>query len=145
MAGLLYLQNLFALSVETVLARWLDSPYCQYFCGGTFFEHRLPIDPSSLVRWRKRIGEEGVEWLLTKIIEAANACGAVPEESMKQVIVNTTVMEKAIAHPTDSRLLETARAQLVKQAAYAGIVLRQNYNRVAPRLVLKAGRYAHAK
>ena len=64
---------------------------------------------------------------------------------MTQVIVDTTVMEKAIAHPTDSRLLETARLQLVKQAVRHGIVLRQNYNRVAPRLAIQAGRYAHAK
>ena len=54
-------------------------------------------------------------------------------------------MEKAIAHPTDSRLLETARLQLVKQAVRHGIVLRQNDNRVAPRLAIQAGRYAHAK
>ncbi len=128
-----------------VLNRWLESPYCQYFCGMTFFEHRLPIDPSSLVRWRKRIGEEGMEWLLTKTIEAAKSSGAVSQRSMQQVIVDTTVMEKAIARPTDSRLLETARMQLVKQAVREGIVLRQNYNRVAPRLAIQAGRHAHAK
>ena len=144
-AGLLYLQHLHGLSDEGVLNRWLESPYYQHFCGMTFFEHRLPIDPSSLVRWRKRIGEEGMEWLLTKTIEAAQSSGAVSKRSMTQVIVDTTVMEKAIAHPTDSRLLETARLQLVKQAVRHGIVLRQNYNRVAPRLAIQAGRYAHAK
>ena len=111
----------------------------------TFFQHRLPIDPSSLVRWRKRIGEEGMEWLLTKTIEAAKSFGAVSQRSMQQVIVDTTVMEKAVAHPTDSRLLETARMQLVRQAGPERIVLRQNYNRVAPRLAIQAGRYAHAK
>ena len=57
----------------------------------TFFEHRLPIDPSSLVRWRKWIGEEGMEWLLTKTIEAARSSDAVSRRSMTQVIVDTTV------------------------------------------------------
>ncbi|TNC69872.1 IS5 family transposase, partial [Rubellimicrobium roseum] len=57
----------------------------------------------------------------------------------------TTVMEKAIAHPTDSRLLERARAQLVNLAREAGIELRQSYARLAPRLAAQVGRYAHAR
>jgi IS5 family transposase len=54
-------------------------------------------------------------------------------------------MPKAIAHPTDSRLLEKSRQHLVKAAAEHGITLRQNYNRTAPRLAAQIGRYAHAK
>lgn len=61
------------------------------------------------------------------------------------MIVDTTVMEKAIAHPTDSRLLERCREHLVKAAARYGLKLRQNYNRVAPRLSIQIDRYAHAK
>jgi IS5 family transposase len=61
------------------------------------------------------------------------------------VVVDTTVMEKAIAHPTDSRLYETARRCLVALAGKAGIRLRQNYNRQAPRLAARAGRLAHAR
>ncbi|MFP3435965.1 IS5/IS1182 family transposase, partial [Paraburkholderia sp. SIMBA_061] len=56
-----------------------------------------------------------------------------------------TVMQKAVAHPTDSRLLERCREHLVKAAARHGLKLRQNYNREAPRLELQIGRYAHAK
>jgi len=41
-------------------------------------------------------------------------------------------MPKAIAHPTDSRLLERCREHLVKAAARHGLKLRQNYNREAP-------------
>ena len=59
-------QHAFALSDEAVVARWAENPYWQHFCGETFFQHRQPIDPSSLTRWRNRIGEEGVEWLLTE-------------------------------------------------------------------------------
>ena len=141
----MYLQHAFKLSDEAVVARWIENPYYQHFTGETFFQHRPPIDPSSLTRWRKRIGEEGVEWLLTKTIEAARASGAVGEQSLEQVAVDTTVMEKAIAHPTDSRLVERARAQLVDLAREAGIELRQSYARLAPRLAAQVGRYAHAK
>lgn len=106
-AGLMYLQHAFNLSDEAVLARWVENPYFQHFTGETFFQHRLPIHPSSLSRWRGRIGEEGVEWLLSKTIEAGRAAGAVSERSLAKIAVDTTVMEKAIVHPTDSHLYET--------------------------------------
>jgi len=156
-AGLLYLQHAFRLSDEAVVARWVENPYFQHFTGETFFQHRPPIDPTSLIRWRKRIGEveawcatgpsamPRVEWLLTKTIEAGRKSGAVEDASLDEVAVDTTVMEKNIAHPTDSRLYERARAQLVDLARDAGIELRQCYARLAPRLAAQVGRYAHAK
>ncbi|MFT3688993.1 IS5 family transposase [Paenirhodobacter sp.] len=144
-AGLMYLQHAFRLSDEAVVARWVENPYYQYFTGETFFQHRLPIDPSSLVRWRKRIGEEGVEWLLTKTIEAGRNSGTITDKALKRVAVDTTVMEKNIAHPTDARLYERARVLLVGLAKKAGIDLRQSYARLAPRLAIQVGRYAHAR
>ena len=54
-------------------------------------------------------------------------------------------MEKTIAHPTDSRRYERARALLTKLARRAGINLRQSYARLAPRLAAQVGRYAHAR
>ena len=144
-AGLLYLQHAYRLSDEAVVARWVENPYYQHLTGETFFQQRMPIDPSSLTRWRGRIGEEGVEWLLTQTIRAAQKSGAIDDDSVKRVAVDTTVMEKAIAHPTDSRLYERARDQLVALAQEAGVELRQSYARLAPRLALQVGRYAHAK
>ena len=133
-AGLFYLQHAFRLSDEAVVARWAENPYWQHFCGETFFQHRLPIDASSMTRWRNRIGEEGVEWLLTETIRAGQRAGTVQDDHLKKVTVDTTVMEKNIAHPTDARLYETARRKLVRLAREAGISLRQNYNRLGPRL-----------
>lgn len=144
-AGLLYLQHTFACSDEALIWTWVENPYWQHFCGETYFQHEPPIDPSSLSRWRKRIGEEGVEWLLTATIEAARKAQVIKASSLEKVIVDTTVMEKAIAYPTDSRLLERGRQHLVKLADRLGIKLRQNYNRQAPRLAGQVGRYAHAK
>ncbi len=145
MAGLLFLQHAYRLSDAAVVARWVENPYYQPFTGETFFQHKLPIDPSPLTRWRKRIGEEGVEWLLTQTIRAGQKSGAIDEDSAKRVALDTTVMEKNIAHPTDSRLYERAREQLVALAQEAGVELRQSYARLAPRLALQVGRYAHAK
>ena len=98
-----------------------------------------------MTRWRQRVGEEGVEWLLTETIEAARRGKVVKVKSFEKIIIDTTVMEKAVAYPTDSRLLERARQHLVKLAGTLGITLRQNYNREAPRLAAQVGRYAHAK
>lgn len=144
-AGLLYLQHAFDLSDEEVVWRWVENPYWQVFTGETYLQTQPPIDPSSLTRWRGRLGEAGIEELLAETIEAAKRAGVIKPSSVKRVIVDTTVMEKAIAHPTDSRLLERCREHLVKAAARHGLKLRQNYNREAPRLALQIGRYAHAK
>ena len=144
-AGLLYLQHAYRLSDEAMVARWVENPYYQHFTGETFFQHRPPIDPSSLTRWRGRIGEEGVEWLLTQTIQAGQKSGVIDEDSAKRVAVDTTVMEKNIAYPTDARLYERARGQLAELAQEAGVDLRQSYARLAPRLALQVGRYAHAK
>jgi IS5 family transposase len=69
----------------------------------------------------------------------------VTPRALAEIAVDTTVMEKAIAHPTDSRLYERARHSLVALAEKAGITLRQNYNRLAPQLAARAGRHAHAR
>ncbi len=82
---------------------------------------------------------------MAETIEAAKRADVIKASSVKRVIVDTTVMEKAIAHRADSRLLERCRQHLVKAATRHGLKLRQNYDREAPRQVLQTGRYAHAK
>ena len=144
-AGLLYLQHAYDCSDEEIVNTWMENPYVQYFTGETYFQTEAPMDSSSLTRWRKRIGEEGVESMLIVTIDAAQKIGAVKASSFERLIVDSTVMPKAIAHPTDSRLLERGRQHLVKLADEHGIELRQNYNREAPRMALQIGRYAHAK
>ena len=144
-AGLLYLQYAFALSDEDVVSGWTENPYWQVFTGEEYFQTEPPIDPSSLTRWRKRLGEAGVEELLSVTLDTAVRSGHLKEKNLQTVIVDTTVMEKAVAHPTDSKLLERSRQHLVKAACENGLVLRQNYNREAPALVRQIGRYAHAR
>ena len=73
-ARLLYLQHIFDASDDAVVNTWIENPYWQYFCGELYLQTEAPIDPSSLTRWRKRIGEEGVETLLMVTIEAARRC-----------------------------------------------------------------------
>ncbi|QBG89965.1 IS5 family transposase [Xanthomonas oryzae] len=144
-AGLLYLKHAYDLSDEAVCERWLENPYWQFFTGEVVFQTCVPCDPSSLTRWRQRLGEAGMEELLAHTINTAHTMKAVDARELSRVIVDTTVQEKAIAHPTDSRLLEVARKKLVLLAKRHGIALRQTYARQGPALRRKAGRYAHAR
>jgi len=57
-AGLAILKHTLNLSDEVVCDRWVENPYYQYFCGEEFFCHTLPLDRSSITRWRNRMGEE---------------------------------------------------------------------------------------
>ena len=145
MVGLHYLKHVFDLSDEETVARWVENPYWQFFCGFEVFQHALPIDPSLMTRWRKRIGPEEMERVLKATVEAALASGTVKPGSLERVTVDTTVQEKAIAHPTDSRLYLRALQALVRQAKAAGLALRQSHTRLAKTAAAKAGRYAHAK
>jgi IS5 family transposase len=144
MAGLHYLKHLCDQSDESVVEGFIENPYWQYFCGMEFFVHELPCDPTSLVKWRHRIGAAGMEKLLGETIEAAKRKGALKPSEIKRVNVDTTVQEKAIAFPTDARLYHKARRTLVREARREGIELRQSYTRVGKRALQKQGRYAHA-
>ena len=76
MVGLSYLQHTFNLSDEAVVQRWIENPYYQWFCGCEY-QHEVPCDPSSLTRWRKRLGPDGLETLLAETIQAGLESGAV--------------------------------------------------------------------
>ncbi len=60
-------------------------------------------------------------------------------------MVDTTVQEKAIAHPTEHGLLLKAINKLGAAAKACGIQLRQSYQRVVKSASIMAGRYIHAK
>src|SRR5258708_28201769 len=145
LVGLHYLKHLYDVSDERVVAGFLENPYWQYFCGEEFVVHELPCDPTSLVKWRQRIGPGGMEQLLAETIAAAQRRQALKPTEIRRVNVDTTVQEKAIAFPTDARLYHKARCVLVREARRAGIEVRQSYKRVGQRALPKQGRYPHAQ
>ena len=145
MLSLLYLKHAFDLSDEELVERWSENVVWQFFSGETYYQPRLPCDATQIGRFRSAIGEAGVEELLKATIDTAVASKAIKPAEFERVIVDSTVQEKAIAHPVDSRLLEVARAQVVKAAKAAGIVLKQTFAKAGALLRRKAGGYAHAK
>lgn len=145
MVALLYLKHAYGLSDEAVVERWAQDVYFQFFSGQAYFEPRLPCDATQISRFRRVLGEAGVEQLLKTTIETAVALGAAKKTEFERVIVDTTVQEKAIAFPTGSRLLEVARAKVAQLARRAGIAPKQTYEREGKVLRRRAGGYAHAK
>jgi len=145
MVSLLYLKHAFNESDEGVVERWAETPTWQYFSGMDYFEHRLPCDATLIGKFRKLIGEDGVEELLSQTISVALSMKVISKKALETAVVDSTVQPKAVAHPTDSRLLEVARQKLVEVAKDAGISLKQTFAKEGKQLTRKAGGYAHAR
>jgi IS5 family transposase len=145
MAGLAILKHTFNLSDEQLCERWLENPYFQVFCGEEFFCHQRPFDRAAMTRWRQRMGEERLMALLQESLAVATRTGAAKPADFRQVVVDTTVQEKAVAFPTDAKLMHRARERLVRLGKAHGVRLRQSYVRVGKRALIRYQRYGHAK
>ena len=125
MVGLLLLKQLEDLSDEVVVARWVRDPYFQYFCGMTEFQWELPCNPTDLVHFRNRIGEEGVHLIFAVITDLHR--NRIDRES--EILVDTTVQEKNITFPTDTKLHSRIIARCWRMADKYGIRLRRRYRK----------------
>jgi IS5 family transposase len=143
-AGLFILKHMHNLADEVLCARWVENPYYQFFCGEEVFQHRLRFDRSSMTRWRQRLGEEQLVALLQESLSVTHNTGAIETKDLERVAVDTTVQPKAIAHPTDARLMHRALTKLTHLAKQTGVPLRQSYARLAKRAAIMVGRYTHA-
>lgn len=117
----------------------------QHFSGMRFYEPRLPCDATQIGRFRSAIDETGVEELLKATIDTAAASKAIGPAEFERVIVDTTVQERPIAHPVNSRLLEIARYKVVAAAKCCGVALKQTFIKEGKSLRRRACGYAHAK
>jgi IS5 family transposase len=145
MVALHYLKYQHDLSDEDVVAAWVENPYWQHFSGMTHFQHQMPIDPSSMTRWRKRLGAAGAEQMLRATIEAGMAMRVIRPAELQRINVDTTVQTKAIRFPTDARLYQRMREKLVEAARAEGLSIKQSYEHVGRRLLMQSSRYAHAR
>jgi transposase, IS5 family len=71
MASLLYLKNSFNLSDEEPVQRWAENVQGQFFSGMDYYEPRLPCDATQIGRFRRLLGEDGIELLLKATINCA--------------------------------------------------------------------------
>ena len=145
LAGLHLLKHMEGLSDEAVCKRWVENPYYQYFCCEQYFRHKLPLDRSSMTRWRGRIGPEKLELLLAQTLAVAMQTNAVTPQAFERVTLDTTVQTKAVAHPTDSHLLMRGIELLNRLAKKHGIALRQSFLRVGRRARRDVSRLIHGR
>jgi transposase, IS5 family len=144
-AGIFMLQHMSGLSDEEVVKVWVENPYWQLFCGYDFLQWKFPLHPSSLSRWRSRLGKQGMQTILRETIRWALAGDVIRESDMTSVIVDTTVMPKNIAFPTDSRLYYKSLRHLLRFSKRFNIKLRQSYYFVSKRTLRLVSRYAHSR
>lgn len=131
MVSLLILKQLYNLSDESIVERWVENPYYQFFSGETLFQWEFPCHPTDLVYFRKRIGEEGMEKILKVSIDLHGR-----KANEAEVLVDTTVQEKNITFPTDTKLYKRVIEHCVGIAGKEGITLRQSYKRTTKKLML---------
>ena len=55
MVSLLYLKHAFNESDESLVERWSENVYWQFFSGMTFYEPKLPCDPAQISRFRRAL------------------------------------------------------------------------------------------
>ena len=152
MVGLLMLKHLRNVSDEQVVAQFTENAYYQYFCGMEAFGIAAPCAASELVHFRHRIGEEGVELILKESIRINLAIEdkKKEEEDKKNkkdgrgrkndedqtAFIDSTVQEKNITYPTDSKLINKIIDYCHKVAKAEGTKVRQSYTREVKELKL---------
>jgi IS5 family transposase len=112
--------------------------------GGSARRRDRPRDDRQDDLFRPPLGEEQLVALLQESLSVAHRTGAIETKDLERVVVDTTVQEKAIAHPTDALLTHRANEKLVDLTKREGVELRQSYLRVAKRPAIMIGRYTHA-
>jgi IS5 family transposase len=140
-AGILMLKRIFNESDESVLERWVENPYWQYFCGETYFQHEPPFDRTELIKFRQRIGDKGAEQILKISIDMYPK----REVNEKEALFDTTVQEKNITYPTDAKLQKKVIESCRKIAKKEKIQLRQTYKKELKQLLIDQRFYYHPK
>ena len=137
MAGLLILKQMFNKSDE-VIVEVKQNPYYQFFTGSSHFEWDFPCDPTDLVYFRKRIGEDGVKVIFSSSLELHQK----KIDQAKELIVDTTVQEKNITFPTDTKLTVKIIDKTLAFAEKNGIKLKQTFAKELKALKIQL-RFSH--
>ena len=112
MVGLHLLKHHYNCSDERAVEELHENAYWQSFCGFKCFQRGLIVEATTLVKFRDRIGVEGMQHIEAALLNHWHAKGLV---KTRRVAVDTTAQPKNIAYPTDADLLYRIRQRIVKQ------------------------------
>jgi transposase, IS5 family len=141
MVSLLILKSMYNLSDEKLVEEhWEMNVYFQYFSGKLHQQWGQPCSASDLVYFRRRIGKNGVEKIFKQSIDIHG-----DDSQDSNVSIDSTVQEKNITYPTDSKLQKKIIDKCVKIAKEEGIVLRRSYKRTSKQLVRDTYNGTHIK
>jgi hypothetical protein len=134
--GALVIKERLSITDEETVEQILENPYLQYFLGLHEFREKALFDPSMMVHFRSRFGQEDYDAINTKIIDLATgvtleeSTQATSEDPEKRVIqtesdddedppaappnegkllMDATCTPADITYPTDLKLLNEAR------------------------------------
>jgi len=152
MVGLLILKHLRNVSDESVVEQFCENAYYQYFCGMDAFTIKRPCVPTELVEFRHRIGEDGIELILKESIrvnllledrkrEEEDRRDRKDKRGRKSdadqtAFIDSTVQEKNVTFPTDSKLLNKVIDYCRGVAEKENLKVRQSYRREIKELKL---------
>ena len=122
MSGLLLLKQMENLSDEDAVLQWKRNPYYQYFCGFNEYTPSVPCHSTELVKFRDRIGKEGMEAIFKMSVELHGEAAEEP-----QVVVDSTVQESNMTFPTDGKLAIKIIIHLLRIAKKEKIKLRRSF------------------
>ena len=120
--GAAILKHTFNFSDDRLAQAIIETPVHQYFCGFSSFQQNLKINPTTFVKFRKKFGADNFDILFKESI-TINGEEAVEEN----VIQDTTVANKDITYPTDSKLALHIYDNLLKIKRDTDIKLKDMY------------------
>jgi len=129
MITLHFLRYAFDMSDREILRRWTENVYWQFFSGMDFMVYGLPIHHSTMSAWRKRVGVCGIEKLVTQTIKVGLNLKLIDKKQLEDINIDTTIQEKFIHFPTDSRLYYDSIKKLIKTGKKIGIEFSEDYEK----------------
>jgi transposase, IS5 family len=112
MVGLHILKHRYNCSDERAVEELHENAYWQCFCGYETFQTGVLLEPTSLVKFRNRLGAKGMKEIEAVLLGTWGQMGLV---RTKKVAADTTTQPKNIAYPTDVDLLHRIREKIVQK------------------------------
>jgi len=118
------------LSDRKVIENIQENRYMQYFCNVPDQRLMTFLNPSTLCRFRKRLGKEGTLIIEEQVFEHLKRSSVIDADMM---LMDTTVLASPIMYPTDVRLLYKAFDKMAALATDAKLDLGWDQSHVKQR------------